>query len=181
MKKNILAMVLIVSMILATAIPRRSEAGLGALLAAPAVITIGAVTGGVAAAAAIGGLIAFNGKNEVGVIVGFVVMFYGAIGSVLGLVILDDHSSNLELEALRDEHAAALGISTTETQAYNQELDEINAAKKTIEAEVRAMEKPSIDHAQKRWQEMRGNISPDAFSALEKISAEFVRNLRVNN
>ena len=176
MKKNILAMILVISMVLGTIVPKLGQAGVGALVAVPTVITIGAITGGAGVASVVGGII-YRQRNSQPMD-GLGAMFLGAMVIVIGLIILDDQSHGMEFTALDETKAAQLEITTEQAEAYNFELDEINAAKQSIESEVTKMKKPSVEQVHALWQDMSANISPEAYSALEKVSAAFVANLK---
>ena len=179
MKKNFISMVLVLSLIFGMLVPKRSEAIVGAAIAVPAVVTVGAITGGTGFATVLGTMIYGTTCSGRGCALDGIVLFLmGAAVLIVGLVILDDNSHGMEFTALNETKAEALGITAEQAAAYNSELDEINAAKQTVQMEVVKMEKPSVDEAHALWQEMRGNISPEAYGALEKVSAEFVKSLK---
>ena len=170
MKKQILAKILVLSILFSVAVPRRSEAAVGLIVAAPAAITVGAIT---LSAGALTSVISMSAskKWEDG-IVGFV---FGALAAGIGLIILEDNSKSMNFAELDQVKASKLDLSAEQVLAYNNELDEINAIKQSIEAEVVKMENPSIEKAHALWQDMRTNISPEAYVALEKISAAFLQ------
>ncbi len=179
MKNKICALVLAISLTLSVLAPRRSEALVGAVIAAPVVVTVGAVTactgGGVIGASFVVDLL----TRDSGRVMPFLTVFLvGAAILGLGLVVLDDQSHSVQFAPLDQGQIEKLGITTEQALAYNSELDEINVIKQTIETEVAKSANPSVEQAHARWVELGAGISPNAFAALEKVSAEFVKNLQ---
>ncbi len=170
-------MMLALSMFVSAVIPAKSHALVGAVVAVPTVVAVGAITAGAGGVGLVSAIL-YGDRRGAGRYDGLLLGLASYVVIAVGLVILDDNSQGIAFGELDETKAVALGINAEEAAAYNSELEEINAAKQSIEMEVVKMEEPSAEKAHALWQEMRGNISPAAYSAMEKVSAEFVKNLK---
>lgn len=105
--------------------------------------------------------------------VGWYTGFLGAFGFLL----LDgQQSQTVGFGELTPAQASQLGINSTQLDAYNHELSEINAVRESIEgdalARVNQGEKVLESDLHAQWASYQSLFSADAFAALEKVSAQ---------
>ena len=102
---------------------------------------------------------------------GFVAAAEGVSLAFTGLVVLDaKDQQGVSFAALDDQSAADLKITPAEAQAYNGELDEVNAVRDEVTARLLESKKPTFELSQSAWNELKTQISPEAYSVVEKIS-----------
>lgn len=171
--KQILAVVLIASMFTATA-PQKANAGVGIVVAIFSGVP-GLVLMGVGGASAAVGYVAADGHcDEDGWTCG--ARFVGGLPLLgAGIVLLDDDSHTLQFGVIASADAQKIGMSEAELAAYNSELDEINAVRTQIGAELAREEKPSIEQSRELWNKYSQELSPEAFAGVQKISQTFLR------
>ena len=105
----------------------------------------------------------------------------GGLGlAFAGLVVLDekDHQG-VSFSALDEMSAVSLGVSRLEMQAYNNELDEVNAIRDEVTARLLESGKPTFEMSQAAWSELKAEVSPEAFGVVQKISGRMVHNIQV--
>jgi hypothetical protein len=103
-----------------------------------------------------------------------VFMSLGLTVGVLGLVVLDDNSVN-EFKFLPiDEKLNP----APEVKIFNQEIDQLNAIKETIEAAVDA--DPKVNTAE-LWDEYSSLLSPETMSVARAIAQSFMANAQPAN
>ena len=171
---------LIISTILATCfVPRTSHATVGGALSIfggagiPVMVVGGATVGGGLVLVGVGELMGighpprdFNG-------LGFELM--GMATVMVGLVILDEKDQQgVSFGTLDGKTAEILNITPSELDAYNSELDEVNAIRDEVTARLLESKNPTVQLSQKSWNELKGSISLEAFSVVEKISLKMV-------
>lgn len=103
-------------------------------------------------------------------------MLVGVPLMLLGLVLLEDNGrTEVRFSEMSPEQGAALGLSAAETQSYNSELEEINAIRESVEAELflrfKSAGEVSSQDAATIWDRYSDTISPEALAAVRKISA----------
>lgn len=102
--------------------------------------------------------------------------------TAIGFILLEDNGSgngSVAYTPVAQSDDSRLGISEPQRLAYNAELDEINAIRETIVAEIETelTKNPSLNiqaYAQSRWQAYRGAISSDAYETLKAVSGSFI-------
>jgi hypothetical protein len=167
-----------------TAAPKRAEAALGILgLGTPAGIPL-IIAGGAVSSVAIFvdwlGLsdCVFNGACADDP--NFLPYFLTALGLTLGGVLLLDEESGqtLRFQAVTTAEANTLGLTSGEESAFNVEIDEVNAVSQSVGAELKAMKKPGVADSKALWEKYRAELSPEAYSAVGKVSANMLRALK---
>ncbi|MEK7690085.1 MAG: hypothetical protein AAB425_03600 [Bdellovibrionota bacterium] len=105
-----------------------------------------------------------------GMVVGTAV--WSVIGLIIGGIILDEQSGQVSFAEIEtEEKALSLGLNAAEAQAYNSELDQVNAVRETIEAEVATVDGDRLKAAEALWADYGANaLSQDAWSAVQKVS-----------
>lgn len=103
------------------------------------------------------------------------IAYLGILVGGLGLLILDDNTiADIEfmpvIESKTDE------FNDYDIAVYNSELEELNAVRKTIQAET--SDDATFEDVNKLWVEYRDVLSPETVAIAEAISAEFVNNLQ---
>ena len=69
--------------------------------------------------------------------------------------------------------AESLGVTEEQRVVFNSELDEVNAVKEMVEAEVSKLEVEELDQVPALWDHYRSDLSSETFSVLEKIAKQF--------
>lgn len=155
----------------------KSEAVVGAIVSAPAVMTVGGV---VALAGGIGFTIAGARAegNGFGGIIEY--MIYGGIGLVtagIGLVVLEGTGTH-EIRFNQVDGSLGGGFSASEIETYNHELTRLNAIQQTISAEVAAA--PRMD-VRSRWQRLGSRLSPATLEIAAFNGSAFLQRLHVRH
>lgn len=103
---------------------------------------------------------------------GTMLVWLGLCYIIGGLLILDS-PGEVAFAALTENQAAALAITDEERDAYNSELDELNAVRQSVKSELdeRAEkgEKITVGISKKAWLKHFAEVSPASFSAAQKI------------
>ena len=173
---------LLITTVLATGIfPRTSSATVGGVLSIfggagiPVLVIGGVTTAGGLALCEIGSVM-MNHDHE-GRLDGLAAAIYGVMAVMGGLIILDASDKNQQgagFAAMNEKTAATLEVSPLEMQAYNSELDEVNAVRDEVTARLLESKNPTVELSQSAWSDLKGSISPAAFSVVEKISLHLV-------
>ena len=166
LKKTMTAL-MITAALVSSFVPRTSHAavGIGMLLfggaGIPAIVIGGTFT-------AIGlGMDLTSGSG----FAGFVDAAEGLSLAFTGLVVLDTKDQQGVLFAALDDKATTnLKISPVEAAAYNSELDEVNAVRDEVTARLLESKKPTMELSNETWNELKTQISPEAYSVVQKIS-----------
>jgi len=93
-----------------------------------------------------------------------------ATATILGLIILDKNTGSIQFQEISMKNAFAVGLSTNEMHAYNDELNRINGLiSEGISALANAPENERELLRSNCLEEMRSELSLEAFTALQKI------------
>lgn len=60
----------------------------------------------------------------------------------------------------------------SELELFNQEIDQVNAVVEHVSLELSEMENPTKEDSTRIWKDMKDALSPEAFSALQKVTAQ---------
>lgn len=147
-----------------------SKAAIGLGFASPVTIITGAVIAG-------GGVIAVGASDKAPDLGSGLLMFFGGISAaILGLLVLDGEEGQLvAFGPLSMKDAQSLKISKLEVQAFNRELDQINALASYVDHEVAQIKEPTSQDAANVWNDVKSEVSPEAFRALVKVSENSLR------
>ncbi len=66
--------------------------------------------------------------------------------------------------------ARKLGVSRTEMESYNRELDQLNEMMTEVSHELEVMKKPTLEDAVSLWSGLKGAVSSATLEALHKIT-----------
>lgn len=186
MKKTLTALVMaVVLFTTASARPKRAEAVVAAIAAAPAlpaVIVLGAGVVGALTGPAWGLIVgAVTNSPKAGAATAVIFIALGAIAVVTGLVWLDqDGAQTLQFAALTPQQAKAIGITDEELRYYNHELHEANAVYEDLADDViHNKEHATQAYLSKQWDRAVNNsiLSPQTLSAIRKIGYEMGRKM----
>lgn len=172
--KTLKTLLVVFSLVCLTLHSRPSQAAVGALAAAPAVVVAGLYIAGTGAAVTGVATVMDVSEGGGGLFAFLMFMFITGPIMLLGLVILDDEQA-MEFSPMEPAHGQKLGLSADELRAYNSEIDQINALAAFVDAEVSKDEKPSREYAAQLWTEVKGELSPAAFSGLLKVNNQFIK------
>ena len=148
---------------------QKAEAAIGAIAGATTAVT----GGGVVAASSTGvwGGTWLSHNYIIITLAAFILVPLAAIG----LLVLDDETS-IVYEQLSDEQAQNLGVSPKQQMIFNAEIDEVNAVREMVEAEVAQLEKEEANLVPGIWDQYREDISSEYFEVLEAISTQIQEN-----
>ncbi len=140
--------------------------GLGTVQTSQAAIASIAFMGGAFGVAAQYGLVGLGwayvgnkiqGRNET----------LGYIALVSGLIILDENSGKVEFSKVSKEQAILKGLTHTELESYNAEIEEVNIVFSEVTSQVNQdMDKTDLEAL---WQDHSDFLSSETFTALKKI------------
>lgn len=167
--KKLKAIVLSLALVTTLIQSSPSKAAVGALFA-PGLVVVGLVmtVGGAAATPLIMACASHGGcgskKNRILGTIGFA----GIISAVTGVIVLEDKQS-LEFVSIDETEALSKGITLSEMNSYNSEVDQINALSSYVDAELSMVKNPSKEDSASLWQSVSGELSPETLSALQKL------------
>ncbi len=96
----------------------------------------------------------------------------------LGIVLLDENAGNIEFNSIDDKNAKRIGLTQEEQDAFNNSLDEINFVKDEISMELLKIEEPTLEDANRMWDESSDLIDADAFNALTKVKNSIANSIK---
>jgi hypothetical protein len=169
--KKFAVMAMAVSMLTTSALmPKRSEAALGLLTGNLPLLVTGAVFTSADTPVFITCVGTPWGRSC------HVAWYTGFLGA-FGLLLLDGaQNQTVAFDTLTAPQAAKLDIAPAQMDAYNHELAEINAIRETIQGDVlgRVQKGDTVLESQihSMWTSYQSILSPEAFSALVKVSAQ---------
>lgn len=145
-----------------------ARASLGTSFAAPPAVIAGVAAIGVSAAAAYGGYrLVKNGKTAAGI----AVMVLATAGGLFGLMLLDGEQeakfSELSLDSADD-----LGITASELEIYNSEVEQVNAIAREIGSELNGQGSDSAELARDMWIELGTQLSPETMKTVIAIAQQ---------
>lgn len=164
-KKWITIPLMVSALSAATLLPaKRAEAIVGLATANPAAALLGLALWGGGGGAALYGLMREDNTGDG--------LFYGGfIGVIAGIVLLDGkNSQDIAFSPISSDEAKSIGLTDAELSAYNNELDKINLVRENVESQVSGNSNESVQDASKLWDKYRSDLSPEAFSAAQKVA-----------
>ena len=87
----------------------------------------------------------------------------------LGLLLLDEETGIPSFSEVTREKGEKLGLTKIQREAFNASRTEINIIKDEMVAELVEMENPTMEDANRMWNDSKDLLDADAFSALEII------------
>ena len=93
---------------------------------------------------------------------------------VAGFVILDGEQE-VSYVPLSTEDAQKLKISQKELDHFNDEIDQVNALVEHVSVQLSEMENPTKEDSMEIWKNVKDTLSPEAFSALQKVTAQLYK------
>jgi hypothetical protein len=137
-------------------------------------VMIGLAISGASLGAGYGGVQLVKKKNIPLKILGGSIVVVSAFGLLFGLVGLDGQELQpVQFKQLTEDEAQNLMISDEERHKFNDELDQVHFLIQDISKRLSKLENATGSDAAILWDELKETISPEAFSALVKISNQF--------
>ncbi len=159
-----------------------SKAAVGFVFGGAGLVTAGLYAiGGGTASATLGGVACLTGIDRTGSSTGpgCAASLFAVIGGVLagaiGLIILEEESV-VQFSPLDQKEARRLKVTKSEREAFNREVDEVNALASYVDRRLQVSEDPKVEDAKALWEEVRESVSEETFSVLIKISNELYKN-----
>ena len=129
---------------------------------------------GMLAGAGIGGIFAEKNYHSNSDIIANGATFIGigsAIIAVVGIITLDgEGGQKLMFAELSQKQAKLLGVSASEKEIFNSELDMANQVFSQVTSELDQMEKPKAQDAKALWEQYESMLSAETVSVMKKIS-----------
>ena len=154
---------------------RSSQAAIGAIASAPVIVTAGLVSLGTGAISGLTMTAAIVIAKDLGKDIKKPVKDFVGIGSAIligaGLILLEGQQS-FSYSEITQEDAQDLGITESERLSFNSQIDEVNAVNAQVTAEVSSIEDATAEDAKAVWETARSALSPEAFSALQKVTLQ---------
>lgn len=162
LKKAMISCALIVTMVA----PARASLGMG--FAAPAAVVAGVAAIGLSGGAAYGGYrLIKKGKTAAGI----AVMVLATAGAFIGVMLLDGQQE-AEFSELTPDSAGALGVTASEREVYNSEVEQVNAIAREIGSELHRQGSESAELARDLWVELGTQLSPETMKTVIAIAQQ---------
>lgn len=165
MKKFLRSMMFALLTVVTLTASKPSHAIVG-LVAAPGLVTAGAVMG-------VAGMVVTQAGAEGG-FDGIGAILFGGVLTVVGIVVLDGEQG-LAYGEVSPEQAHELGLTNKELLSFNAEIDQVNAIASHIDSELGAMKNPTVEDSAALWQSLKAAIAPETFSALQKVTVQLYK------
>ncbi len=91
-----------------------------------------------------------------------------------GFVILDGEQE-LTYKELSKTDSEKLNLTESERMSFNAEIDQVNATVSFVADELAEMEDPKSEDSVRIWKDVKDLLSPEAFSALSKVTAQLYK------
>lgn len=158
----------------------KANAGIGLLIKNRTAVTVGGIgAGGSAVVFGTGlllsklGVVTFNLASAILFVYGTV--FFGAVG----LIVLDDNTvADMQFIPIEPNTDQAKGLTRAEIEIYNAELDELNAIRKSIQAEMN--EDSKVQDANDLWNSYKEYLSPETAKVAEIKAMELASKFKYN-
>jgi hypothetical protein len=95
---------------------------------------------------------------------------FGAAPHYSSVIRASEETHMMRFGYMSDEIAGRLGISKSEMESYNRELDQLNAMMLEVSHELSAMKTPTLDDAAGLWTGLKGAVSSTTLEAIRKIT-----------
>lgn len=160
----------------------KAEAAVGLILKNRTTLIISAISAGLSGISA--GIAALGGGAVAGggVLLIPTLPIWGSLGFVvfgaLGIILLDDNTVLEMSYSPIDVNQPELyrGLSLEEVEVYNSEVEELNAIKKTIQAEI--TDESSVDDLNALWNSYKNFLSPETVKVAEYKATQVLENLK---
>ncbi len=156
-------------LLVATATPKKADAAVGAVVLPHTLIGIPFIVAG--AFISISSLTSLHNHHH------YADREHAWLWFWVGIFLLDgENGTDMVFTEIKSNEANQLGLTEAEFKSYNEELPEINAIREHIVGDLaaRATQGQTVDRkmAQNLWQSYGTQLSPNAFSALKKVSGQ---------
>jgi hypothetical protein len=176
MKFKLVALLVLIQSFSFSLAPHRANALMGITSFNPEM----AVLGGFFAVAGAGVLsigVSRMARHEGSPHTNFWIAVQGAAALVGGIVFLEEGSpSSLQFQEISLEQQHRLGISSTEYEIYQAELEEVKAAWNTAEASVRALEHPTLNQSKALFLKELGTLSAETRKIMRSLVKDVLEN-----
>lgn len=153
-------------------VSQNANATIAVALGIPVALVIGGILGGAGLVTGWFGI----GQISDGVPVPTLV---GVIMALVGVIVMDGaEGQTIAFQTVSLENAKALQLSDAEMNSYNNEIDEINNVKEMVGRDLAQLQKPGLGDSTKLWAKYSSSLSPESFSAVQKIAAQFIKNAK---
>lgn len=102
----------------------------------------------------------------------------GVLGILWGVVLLDgSQGAGVQYAPVTDAQADQLGLTRAERDAFNQNVEEINAIAESVASDLAHAQKPSLELSRQQWLAYGQALDADTLSAVQKVSADIAQKL----
>jgi hypothetical protein len=95
----------------------------------------------------------------------------GALTSAVGVILLDD-GQNFHFHKVSQTEGNKIGLTSAEVASFNSEIDQVNALASHVGSELSGLTNPTVNDSVAIWASVKDAISPETFTAMQKISAQ---------
>lgn len=142
-----------------------SQATVGAFVSAPVLIAGIVIAGGGTIVTAVN---AAKCDGDLSSLCAGFIWLLGIPVIAVGLIVLDGEQE-IAFTELTAAEAAKLGVTASELEIYNSEVDQANALLADVKSELSKLEKPSAQDSKIAWDAVSGLISPETYATMQKI------------
>lgn len=179
MKARFISMLLAVAIFFSTSfVAPKAEAAVGLVIKNKVVKTIGGIAAGSGGGLLAAGVIITAGSTTFGwsalgsALLAIALTGGGLIVGGIGLIVLDDKQTVADVEFVKLTKALAPQFSDVDIAIYNSELDDLNAIRKTIQAEIK--DAHSVKDANSLWLNYSQYLSAETKAMAEAQAANFI-------
>lgn len=154
--------------------PVKSEAAIGAIVAAPAAVTVGLCIAGTGVGIAVADIaIGLLSDPEIHYPTGIFTAIFAVPLLGLGLIVLEEKQGAVysAIAPWSVEGAEKLGLTPSEIDSFNSEIDQVNALAAHVDSEMAARGSKDPQVASQIWLEVKDAVAPETFSAMVKVTA----------
>lgn len=156
----------------------KANALVGLLVKSKTTKIVGGIGAG-AGAATVGGVFIYAATTTSATLsqaIGAILVAYlGIVVGGIGLLVLDDNTV-ADVEFMPIVKSKTPKFTDYDIKIYNSELEELNAVRKTIQAEV--SENTPVSEVTKLWNEYKEVLRPETIAIAEAVAADFSNSLK---
>jgi hypothetical protein len=157
------------ALVLTIAPVKKSEAAVAGVMALSGAGAAGSVAIAGLASPLVGGvgLAIAGGGDDMSQAMGMAIGLY--LGGIVGLVLLDEESGDIQFNQINNEQAAKLELDMKDVAIYNQEIEEANILVEEVTSYLSA--ESSVEESRELWNEMKDFVSPQTYKVMQKLVA----------
>lgn len=150
----------------------QAKAGIGAMFAAPVVVTAGLVVAGTGGAGIGVSTIGMLTTGDAGGVLSFMgLSLISGIVGLFGLVVLDGEQG-MSYAEISEKDGLKIGLTLEEIELYNLEIDQVNAIASYVDSKMADIKNPKVEDSKAVWEYVSHSVSPETFKAMQTITTK---------